>query len=473
MDINFQQYFLDHLTDLQNLIKIPSVYDAKTITDEAPCGRGVADALDYMADLAKKDGFEVLTYDGHAIAIRIKDGAAQGEQQIGASSPAMQNERIDVVSHLDVVEPGMGWTIPPFCGEVKDGRLYGRGSQDMKAPAFLTYLALKLIRDEHLPLKRELRIVLGTDEERTMNDMFYYVSKADMPAFAFTPDGFFPMAIGEKGSLMWRLSGKYDTAPDAASGDAKNSIIEKMDCGVQCNVVAPVATALLKDNQYTAKLKELAHSKNIPCDITEKDGKTCLKVTGKAAHASTPEEGCSATIALFSLLKECGDSLMDNLYQCFEDFHGRTIGIKTPDSNPAAYTMNLGIFRIENGACYGEVDARYPFGMSSAECTDKLSSKCSLKLSLDYDSPPTMNDPEDPYVNALLSTYREKTGDYSDPIISGGVSYSKVFGHCVAFGPAGAAEPLLAHQADESVSLDYAGKVLEIYYEAMKRIALL
>lgn len=448
MDINFQQYFLDHLKDLQNLIKIPSVYDAKTITDEHPYGKGVADAFTYMIELAGKDGFEVLTYDGHAIAIRI-------------APQDTQDERIDIVSHLDVVEPGMGWSIPPFCGEVKDGRLYGRGSQDMKAPAFLTYLALKLIRDEHLSFKRELRIVLGGDEERTMNDMFYYVSKAGMPAFAFTPDGFFPMAIGEKGSLMWRLSGKYD------------GIVEKMDCGVQCNVVAPIANALLKNNRYTAKLKELAAAGNIPCKVTEKDSKTYLEVTGKAAHASTPAQGYSAAVALFSLLKECDDPLMDNLYRCFEDFYGQSIGIQTPTDDPTAYTMNLGIFRIENGTCYGEVDARYPFGMTSAECTDKLAAKCRLALSLDYDSPPTMNDPQDPYVSALLSAYREKTGDHSDPIISGGVSYSKVFGHCVAFGPAGPEEPLLAHQADESVSLDYAGKVLEIYYEAMKRIALL
>ena len=449
MDIDFQQYFLDHLTELQNLIRIPSVYDPKTITDHAPCGKGISDALTYMADLARNDGFEVLTYSGHAIAIRLMP-------HIGS-----RQERIDIVSHLDVVEPGMGWSIPPFCGEVKNGRLYGRGSQDMKAPAFLTYLALKLIKNECLPLKRELRIVLGSDEERTMDDMFYYVKEAGMPVFAFTPDGFFPMAIGEKGSLMWRLSGAYD------------GIVEKMDCGVQCNVVAPVASALLKNNQYTKKLKKLASEKGIPCKITEEDGKTCLKVTGKAAHASMPQEGYSAAVALFFLLKECKDPLMDNLYQCFGDFHGQSIGIRTPDGNPSDYTMNLGIFRIENGSCYGEVDARYPYGMTSAECTKHLAAKCSLRLSLDYDSPPTMNDPNDPYVNTLLSVYREKTGDQSAPVISGGVSYSKVFGHCVAFGPAGEEEPLLAHQADESVSLTYAGKVLEIYYEAMKRIALI
>ncbi len=457
MDINFQQYFLDHLTDLQNLIQIPSVYDGDTVSDNAPCGKSIADALDYMATLAHRDGFEVLTYDGHAIAIRLTP-QTRTHQNHAILQTAPEDERIDIVSHLDVVEPGLGWSVPPFCGEIKDGRLYGRGSQDMKAPAFLTYLALKLIQRENLPLKRELRIVLGTDEERTMNDMFYYVDKAGMPAFAFTPDGFFPMAIGEKGSLMWRLSGKYE------------GIIEKMDCGVQCNVVAPIANALLKDGQYTAKLNDLVSEKGIPCTVSEKHGKTYLEVTGKAAHASMPQEGYSATTALLFLLKECGDGLADNLYQCFADFYGQAIGVKTP-TGAADYTMNLGIFRIENGSCYGEVDARYPFGMTSKECTAKLASKCSLSLSLDYDSPPTMNDPDDPYVSTLLSVYREKTGDYTDPVISGGVSYSKVFGHCVAFGPAGQEEPLLAHQADESVSLTYTGRVLEIYYEAMKRIA--
>jgi succinyl-diaminopimelate desuccinylase len=34
--------------------------------------------------------------------------------------------------HLDVVEAGQGWTTDPFAGEVRDGRVYGRGACDMK-----------------------------------------------------------------------------------------------------------------------------------------------------------------------------------------------------------------------------------------------------------------------------------------------------------------------------------------------------
>jgi len=35
-------------------------------------------------------------------------------------------------SHIDVVETGHGWSVDPFGGEVRDGRVYGRGACDMK-----------------------------------------------------------------------------------------------------------------------------------------------------------------------------------------------------------------------------------------------------------------------------------------------------------------------------------------------------
>ncbi|WP_111733195.1 acetylornithine deacetylase/succinyl-diaminopimelate desuccinylase family protein [Roseovarius amoyensis] len=35
-------------------------------------------------------------------------------------------------SHIDVVEPGHGWTTDPFGAELRDGRVYGRGTCDMK-----------------------------------------------------------------------------------------------------------------------------------------------------------------------------------------------------------------------------------------------------------------------------------------------------------------------------------------------------
>jgi succinyl-diaminopimelate desuccinylase len=41
-------------------------------------------------------------------------------------------ETVHFNSHVDVVEPGHGWTVDPFGGEVRGGRVYGRGTCDMK-----------------------------------------------------------------------------------------------------------------------------------------------------------------------------------------------------------------------------------------------------------------------------------------------------------------------------------------------------
>ena len=35
-------------------------------------------------------------------------------------------------SHIDVVMPGEGWTVDPFAAEIRDGKIYGRGTCDMK-----------------------------------------------------------------------------------------------------------------------------------------------------------------------------------------------------------------------------------------------------------------------------------------------------------------------------------------------------
>src|SRR5688572_30359140 len=46
----------------------------------------------------------------------------------GAGSP-----HFGFAGHLDVVPPGDGWSVDPFAGEIVDGRLVGRGANDMKS----------------------------------------------------------------------------------------------------------------------------------------------------------------------------------------------------------------------------------------------------------------------------------------------------------------------------------------------------
>jgi acetylornithine deacetylase/succinyl-diaminopimelate desuccinylase-like protein len=69
--------------------------------------------------------------------------------------------RIALAPHLDTVSVA-GMTIPPFCGEVRDGRMYGRGASDTKGPAAAAIAALlTLAESEELPAQHTEWIFLG------------------------------------------------------------------------------------------------------------------------------------------------------------------------------------------------------------------------------------------------------------------------------------------------------------------------
>ena len=66
--------------------------------------------------------------------------------------------------HTDVVPvTGQPWTMPPFEATERDGRLYGRGSADMKG--FVACAVSAMVRAASLPLKRPLQLALSFDEE--------------------------------------------------------------------------------------------------------------------------------------------------------------------------------------------------------------------------------------------------------------------------------------------------------------------
>lgn len=47
----------DMIRDLQGLLRIKSVLNEQNQTEDAPLGKGVKEALDYMLLLGEKDGF--------------------------------------------------------------------------------------------------------------------------------------------------------------------------------------------------------------------------------------------------------------------------------------------------------------------------------------------------------------------------------------------------------------------------------
>jgi len=67
--------------------------------------------------------------------------------------------------HIDVVPPGDGWTVDPFAGLVRDGKIYGRGVCDMKAGIAAAVFAAEAIARAGVTLPGTVEISGTVDEE--------------------------------------------------------------------------------------------------------------------------------------------------------------------------------------------------------------------------------------------------------------------------------------------------------------------
>ncbi|RIK47130.1 MAG: hypothetical protein DCC58_00875 [Chloroflexi bacterium] len=126
-----------------------------------------------------------------------------------------------LMSHLDVVpvEDRSQWTHDPFGAEIAEGRLWGRGSADMKCIAAAQAMAMIVCKRAGLPLKGEVVYASCADEESGgaygfgwMTQHYPEILRADYAvnegggAPIRTPDGLiYPINTGEKGRLEARI----------------------------------------------------------------------------------------------------------------------------------------------------------------------------------------------------------------------------------------------------------------------------
>ena len=118
----------------------------------------------------------------HLIGERLarKGFAVEYVRAVGAPGDSDSHPRTNVVarwqapqpgecvhfnSHIDVVEAGPGWTFDPFGGEVANGRVYGRGTCDMKGGLASSIIACESLIESGLMLSGALEISGTVDEE--------------------------------------------------------------------------------------------------------------------------------------------------------------------------------------------------------------------------------------------------------------------------------------------------------------------
>jgi succinyl-diaminopimelate desuccinylase len=84
---------------------------------------------------------------------------------VGRHDGSANGPAIHLNGHFDVVPVGLGWTRDPFGGEVDNGRLYGRGSCDMKSGIAAAVFAAEAIRRAGVGHRAPIEISGTVDEE--------------------------------------------------------------------------------------------------------------------------------------------------------------------------------------------------------------------------------------------------------------------------------------------------------------------
>ena len=406
-----QMQFLKSLIAIRSVSGTPEETDGRPGT---PYGSAPRAALSFFLDNASKSGFSTGVLDNRVGWCEI----GEGEKLIG------------IICHLDVVPAGEGWDTDPFTLTEKDGLLIGRGVVDDKGPAAASFFAMQSILEDGIPEGYRIRLILGTDEERTCSCVEYYDQNGEIPDIAITPDAEFPAIYAEKGILHVKISDErpLQTNISITSGNA-------------ANMVAPSAT------------------------VTSGNGTELFTVRGRTAHASRPELGINAIDILPSALKDNGLDAEIPLVTFVSNYDKDSLTDTEDESG--SLTSNHGILSINGSEQYLITDIRYPVTASFDDIIanmKKQADRYGLKVEIDSHMPPLYKPKDSDVIKKLTTIWNrhmsgfdgfkeEYRGIYSQPGTMGGGTYARHIRNTVAFGPRAPWSEDMCHQANERMSL--------------------
>ena len=457
IDFSFEQYREEMIENLTDFLKIKSV--TEKAQPNMPYGKGIFDALMFIQSTSERCDLECVNLFGHMAYVDYGDG----------------DETFGILTHLDIVPAGEGWTKDPFGGEVEDGKIYGRGAIDDKGPAIAALYAIKALNDNCVPVHKKVRLIFGTDEETGWRDMKFYKKHEKMPDIAISPDGEFPVINTEKGLVHLELKAMV-------TDEQKEGIrMVKLSAGQRPNVVPNSARCELAGDRDTIvqALTKYNETSKAKLRYEAKDEHIEVIAQGKSAHGSRPEDGINAAAEMVMFLNTlplgAGDA--ENAVRALAekiglDTDGKKMGLDVSDELSGALTLNVGAVHADGKRVKAVIDIRYPVSYTKKFIVDTVKEhfEPQFKITVKHSLPPHHVSEKSELVTKLKQAYSEVTGEKAYCISIGGATYARAFKNAVTFGPLFPGKPSVEHGPDEYIEIDDMIKTAQIIANAIIKI---
>lgn len=414
----------DMLSDICKVIRIKS--DRQEAKEGMPFGEGVVKALEEVLSIAKNMGFETKNYDNYVGTVDFNN----------------KEKVLDILAHLDVVPASNEWTVTePYNPIIKDGKLYGRGAADDKGPAIVALYALKAVKDLNIPLSKNVRLILGTDEECGSSDIEYYYNIEKEAPMTFSPDADFPVINVEKGGLKGNFTAVFDE-------DKALPRILSINSGVKVNVIPDKANAVVEGiskEEVEKCFEEATNRTGVKFTVNEENNKCVIYAKGIGGHAAYPESANNALTAILDLLASMNFSESEGFKRICAinkllphgDYKGNAIGAKMNDKVSGELTLSFTIFEYSTTGLKGTFDCRAPLCANDENLRDVISknlAEVGIKLEPCNVFEGHHVDENSDFVQTLLKCYEMYSGKKGECIAIGGGTYVHHLKNGVAFG---------------------------------------
>ncbi|KPH01570.1 dipeptidase [Pseudomonas sp. RIT-PI-q] len=409
------------------------------------------------------------------------------------------DEVVGIHAHADVVPVTPenwvlkdGTRLDPFKVTLVGDRMYGRGTEDDKNGIVVALYAMKVIKEEKLPLARNFKLLVDTTEETTGDAIPYYFERNPTPNYNLALDGGYPVVIAEKGygTVMAsfakrKAEGKGAQITSMTGGLATNQIPSTSVATLVTDKPAELAASLQKAGAEYAKRN--GGNFEITAKVAGKDVK--LTVTGVSAHSSEPESGVNPVARMLDFINGLGGKVALKHNQFTDaaryaadnwglDYLGGKLGVGFSDEFMGPLTTSLTYVGVDDKAFKLAVNLRVPKGKSpetlKAEIAGKLeawSKKTHIAPAFDYSiAEPMYRNPEGEWVKALLAVASENLGMQHTFGTSAGATSVHELPNGVQFGLAMPDVKYTGHNDNEFKTTEQFLLDLQIVTEMMGRI---